>query len=293
MRITLKQLQVFVKTAQANSLTRGAEACYITQAAASMSLLQLEQHLGAPLFDRIGKRLQLNANGHTLLPKAINLLDQAHECESLLSSDSLPLKGTLNIAASTTIANYVLPIYLAEFKKNHPDVAFNLVIGNTEEIVNQVKTLQCDIGFIEGVCQESVINQAIWKDDSLAIICRRNHPLSKKKTVKKKDLLAYSWVVREPGSGTREVFERATTLHQELSVDITLNSSSAILNYVANSNCLAYLSHTILNSKINPKEICQLQVDGLTLKRHFYQLTHQDKYQSQLCSNFLACVSPT
>lgn len=161
--------------------------------------------LDTTLFDRVGKRMKLNDNGKNMLAKAIKILDEIEEFESF-SLNSNQLSGKIIIGASTTIANYVLPKYVAMFRKLHPDTDFEIISGNTKEIINSVESLNCDVGFVEGECNSKILETYLWAKDSLKIICRIDHPLTKKKNIKIKDLLEYDWAMREQGSGTFEIF---------------------------------------------------------------------------------------
>lgn len=287
MKITLRQLQVFAHTAKKNSLKQGAEACHITQAAASMALLELERNLGMMLFDRIGKRLQLNDNGKVLLPKAVATLDHAQEIESFVDSEHGDLAGTITIGASTSIGNYVLPRYIALFKTMYPEVLCKVFISNTEEVVKQIESMSLDVGLIEGVCHSDKIIEKRWLKDELKIICRGKHPLSKKETVKLSELSKYPWVMREGGSGAREIFTDALAHKIRMYKEVTLNSNEAIKNYVINSNCLAYVSHAVIGNEEQARSIKVLTVRGVNIVRDFHQIMHKDKYHTRLSQQFL------
>ncbi|AFJ42919.1 LysR substrate-binding domain-containing protein [Francisella orientalis] len=286
MRITLKQLQVFVNTAKSESISAGAEKCFISQAAASMSLSQLENMLDTTLFDRVGKRMKLNDNGKNMLAKAIKILDEIEEFESF-SLNSNQLSGKIIIGASTTIANYVLPKYVAMFRKLHPDTDFEIISGNTKEIINSIESLNCDVGFVEGECNSKILETYLWVKDSLKIICRIDHPLTKKKNIKIKDLLEYDWAMREQSSGTFEIFFNA--LEDKVSSikkAITLRSSEAIKQYIAYSDCLACISEVITTQALDTAKYCILETKELDLSRNFYKLLHEKKYHTALTQAF-------
>jgi DNA-binding transcriptional LysR family regulator len=178
MYISIKQLKIFVQTARNGSPSKAAKDCNITQAAASIALHQLKQNLATNLFDRAGKRLRLNNEGRELLNKAIAIIEQVDALKDFNSSNTLC--GNIKIGASTTIANYVLPQYIAKFRKMHPEVKFNLIIHNTDNIIDLVSKYEIDIGFIEGTCHKEKINLKKWREDKLSIICHKKHPLTKK-----------------------------------------------------------------------------------------------------------------
>ncbi len=288
MKITLKQLQVFVHTAKNSSLKQGAEQCCITQAAASMALVSLERQLEVTLFDRVGKRLQLNDNGKALLPKAVSTLDHASEVESFVDSRSGELAGVITIGASTSIGNYVLPRFIALFKMMCPNVYCRVFISNTEEVVNQIESMSLDMGLIEGFCQSDKVIEKPWLRDEIKIICQGKHPLTKKSVVRLADLSQYPWVVREGGSGAREIFADALAHKIQLRKEVTLNTNEAIKNYVINSNCLAYVSHAVIGNEERAKSLKVLKVRGVNIVRDFHQIIHKQKYQSELTQRFIA-----
>jgi DNA-binding transcriptional LysR family regulator len=288
MYISIKQLQIFVQTALKGSLSEAAADCNITQAAASIALNQLEQNLDTRLFDRAGKRLRLNSDGHELLNKATAIIEQVAELKEFNNSNML--RGNITIGASTTIANYILPQYIAKFKNIHPAVNFNLISHNTNKIVDLISNYEIDFGFIEGTCNKDNINIKKWRADALSIICHKKHPLNKKNKLTKEDLTKFNWVEREIGSGTKEIFDKAFSLRHLIRNEITLNSSEAIISYLTNNHtCLGYLSNSILATIAN-KHLVTLDVGNLNLARMFYIITNQNKKLNQRCQSFLNLV---
>ncbi len=287
MRLTLRQLEVFVQTAKNSSLKQGAEASHMTPSAASMSLVELERHLGVKLFDRVGKRLQLNEMGKAMLPKAVATLDHAMELQEFVGMHQQEVAGTVMIGASTSIGNYVLPKYIALFKMMYPSVHCKVFISNTEEVVNGIEALTLDIGLIEGFCHSAKITEERWLKDELKIICQGKHPLTKKESVKLADLSEYPWVMREGGSGAREIFTDELAHKINMTKEVTLNSFEAIKNYVIHSNCLAYVSHAVISNEEQARSIKVLKVKGVNIVRDFHQITHRDKYQTAVTQKFI------
>lgn len=281
MKFTLKQLQLFVNTAKYQSISKGAEACHITQAAASIALGQLEQALGAPLFDRVGKRLRLNCVGRDLLGQATAIVDRANAMQQFQEQTQAALTGSITIGASTTIANYVLPQKLARFKQQYANINIDVEIANTSSIIEKVLAFDVDFAYIEGFCKHPQIELTVWQQDQLEIICRNGHLLTQKKHLTRKDLKKYAWVMREPGSGTRAVFDNALCADELGGVEITLNSTEAIASYVCNSDCLGYVSSSYFMDAMRGQGLVRLKVAQLDLQRNFYMLMHESKYQSK------------
>jgi DNA-binding transcriptional LysR family regulator len=290
-KITLKQLQVFVSTAQTQSLSLAAERCFISQAAASMSLSQLESALDMKLFDRTSRQLKLNDNGFSLVVKASQVLDIAAEIESY-SDDATEISGKLIIGASTTIANCLLPKYIAKFRTLYPNVDIELVSGNTQDVINLIDILNCDIGFIEGICDKDNILTTVWRNDQLRIVCNSNHELTNNSEISINDAMKYEWAVRESGSGTADILMSSLTPKyvNKLKVAIVLNSSEAIKQYIMNSQSLACLSDTMLTTN---NEYTTIEIKGLDIKRSFYRLMHKTKYHSKLTRLFSEFIYDT
>ncbi len=281
MKVTLKQLYLFVNISKYNSVSKAAEACCITQAAASLSLSQLENSLNTSLFDRVGRRLHLNTHGEELLIKAVSIVDQAEAFEKYATGNTSCISGTIKIGASTTIANYILPKYIAKFRSPYPHVNFEITIANTETIIKKTECLDLDFGLIEGFCDKQNIIQTQWTEDSLNIICSKEHRLAKKRYVSTQDLLDCTWAIREKGSGCRDVFEKSLQLKKPLKSEVTLASSEAIVTYVSHSQCLGYVSSTVLKNNKHDNTIQILKIKNTQFKRDFYKIIHNKKHQTQ------------
>lgn len=286
MRISLKQLAVFDAVARLGSVSKAAEDISLSQSATSMSLGELEGHLGAPLFHRLGKRLSLNDYGRWLQPKVHQLLMQAKEIE--LSSKQGSLQGSLKIGASSTIGNYLVPSAIAAFVNKHPEVSIHLEIANTEQIVAGMQSLNFDIGLIEGPSHAPQLNTEIWKEDELVIFCSPTHALAKSNNVTAQDLANAQWILRELGSGTREVFSLATqSILMNPQVKLELGNSEAVKLAVKTGLGLGCLSNLAIQSELATGALVKLETAFINLKRNFFLIQRKDSYQSQLMKTFI------
>lgn len=288
MKITLKQLQVFTLTAKHSSISTAAKLIPITQAAASMSLAQLESALNQKLFDREGKKLTLNSAGNSILAKANAILDNVSEIESSIATKQ-NISGNLHIGASTTIANNILPKIISAFSKRYPDVSITLSALNTERCINDLLHYQVDISLIEGLTLNPHIETKPWLSDCLSVFCHPKHPLAKKRNIKLTDLEQYAWLMREDTSGTRQVFE-AALLKQPINLgNITvINSSLAIKNIIKeNPLALGCLSERVIANDIAQKKLVTLKIKEWDLQRYFCHARHKEKIYSQVSKLFL------
>lgn len=229
LRLTLRQLEVFAATAREGSTRAAAGRVARSQSAASAALADLEAALGAQLFDRIGRRLVLNENGRTLLPRAAAMIDDATDLQHLFSGEhAVPLR----VAASFTIGEYLLPERVAQWKATHPGSHLRMRVSNTDDVIDAVAGHEADIGFVEGARTHPDLLMRPWLSDELVVFAAATHPLATRK-VSIDELRSASWVVREPGSGTREATDRWLLEHLG-TVDIAyeLGSTEAIKRLV-------------------------------------------------------------
>ncbi len=293
MRITLKQLDVFSAVAREGSVTRASAWLNLTQSATSMALSDLETQLGAKLFDRVGRRLQLNELGARLLPLAQETVARASEIEDIASGDQ-PGVGRLRIGASLSIGNYLMPQLIGDYMKTHPDAEISLDVGNTRHVIEAVKQFTCDIGFIEGFCHEPDIDLLPWIEDELVIFAGQDHALAQQDKVSADDLAQAHWILREPGSGTREVFDNAVAGKlPTLKVRLELSHTEAIRRAVEAGIGLGCASRLTLQESLDQGRVKVLATPFLNLRRSLFILRHRNKYQTRGMQQFLStCGQP-
>ena len=216
MHLSLRQLQIFSAIAEAGTTTAAGEALGLSQSAVSAALGELESLLGMGVFDRIGRRLVLNGHGRALLPEARALLVGMDDIERrfrLGGAAGAPVRW--RVGASTTIGNYLLPSRIADLREGNGQAHVDLLIGNTREVSGAVQRLEVDIGLIEGPCHEPGLQASQWQDDELVIVYGQRHRQAAglHKGADMAQLRAACWLLREPGSGTREATEQALLPH--------------------------------------------------------------------------------
>lgn len=288
MRITLKQLEVFVAVAQSGSVTRAAGELTLTQSATSMALADFETQLNRKLFDRIGKRVLLNDYGRLLLPKAIDAIARLQEIESL-AVDSGPRVGNLRIGASSTIGNYLLPGLIGEFLRGFPEARIALDVGNTGQVIESIRHFHADVGFIEGYCHDPEVEVLPWWQDELVVFAAREHLLALQEAITLADLAAAEWVLREPASGTREVLDNALLGKiPRLHLRLELGNTEAIKRAVQAGVGIGCVSRLALADAFREGSLVELATPFLDLRRHFYILIHSQKYRTDGINRFLA-----
>lgn len=281
MRVTLRQLQIFLAIADHGSTTAAAVALPLSQSATSNALGELETLLGAPLFDRIGKRLQLNETGRALLDPARAALDAAEGIERDFGI-GLPGAGRrpparIRLGASTTIGNYLIPPRIAALQRDYPEAAVELRIGNTRSIVEAVLRREVDAGVIEGPAHEDTLEVEPWLEDPLVMVCAPTHPLVAQRCDRER-LRQTTWLLRETGSGTREAVEAAVLPHLgRFSQPMQLGSTEAIKQAAAVGLGVTCLSVSAVSDLMALGRLVELSTDLPPLRRTLFRVRHRDK----------------
>ena len=279
MRYTLRQLQVFLATARHGNVSKAADTLAMSQSAASSALKDLEAQFDIQLFDRIGKRLKINELGEYIQPKAEALLERAGELDEVLQMGGAP--GHLRVGATLTIGNYLAVGMIARFRDAFPHANVSLDVANTSQIVQQLVQYELDIGMIEGELQHPDLEISPWREDELVVFAPPGHPYAQLQAVTDEQLLNTPWVVREPGSGTRQTFDRAMAgILPELDIDLELQYTEAIKRAVEAGLGLGCLSRISLADAFRRGSLVPVKVPGRDFRRHLSLVLHRDKFRS-------------
>jgi DNA-binding transcriptional LysR family regulator len=291
MNLTFRQLEVFCAIARRGHVSRAAEDAGLTQSAASMALAELERQLGEQLFDRMGRRIVLNGNGRRLLPLASELLARAAELEQEFSADDRALSGELVIGASSTIGNYLMPRLIAAFCEKHPAVKVRLKVGNTQQIIASALAFELDIGFVEGLCNHPEMDISVWREDALIVFASPLDSLAIGQPLRLQELAAAPWVLREKGSGTRDIFERAIQkTNCALNIRFEFGQTEAIKQAVQSGMGISCLSRLALRENLENKTLVELPTPDLDLQRNLLQIKHHKKYRTRCIETFINFV---
>lgn len=279
MKYTLRQLEVFVAVSHFENVSHAAQALNMSQSACSSSLKDLETQFDVVLFDRIGKRLQTNEVGKLLRPKAEAILAQARELEDQLVKHEQV--GRLNIGATLTIGNYLCVNLINQFIKSDPNVQIRLEVANTTKIVHEILNFDIDLGMIEGEFHHPELHIVPWLDDQLVCFCAPNHPLASKQNLSLHDVQQAQWILREPGSGTRQTFDRAFHgLLPQLNIVLELQHTEAIKRAVESGMGISCLSRIALADAFQRSTLIPLTTPDFDLRRTLYLALHKQKYLS-------------
>lgn len=285
MNLTLRQLRLFESIARLGTLTRAANEQAISQSAASQALKELEGGLGYGLFHRVGRELVLSEAAQAVLPRVQQLLALA---DGLGDPSGAAMGGPLRLAASVTIASYLLPWLLARFLDRHPAVEPAVRISNTAGVMRELEQGWAHLGLIEGPAQHRQLQLTPWRTDRLVVFCRPDHPLVGQGPVSLGTLAQANWVVREEGSGTRRVLDDAAAkLGLPLKVALALNRQEAIKQSVKAGLGIGCLSELSVAQEVARGELCLLATP-LPLTRTFSLVSWPDERQPPLVRALLA-----
>lgn len=287
MHYTLRQLEVFLAVAATENISRAAEELSMSQSAVSGSLSDLESHFDIQLFDRVGKRIQMNELGRALRPRAQSLLEQATELEHALRRHTDI--GRLKIGATLTIGNYLAVELMARFMTEQAGAQITLEVANTAEIAHKVANFELDIALIEGELSHPDLEITPWMEDELVVFCAPSHPLATKSELVDDDLQSTTWILREAGSGTRQTFERAMHgLNSKLNVMLELQHTEAIKRAVEAGLGVGCISKVALKDAFKRGSLVPLVIPHRDLRRHFYFVVHRHKYRSAGITRWIA-----
>lgn len=273
------RLHVFRIAAEQLNFTQAARALHISQPAVTQHIKQLEAQYGQALFLRGPAGLALTPAGRVVYDHVVET-ESMHAAMAKRLQAGLPVvSGPLKLAASTTIAQYLLPRWLGRFQQTHPQVELDLRMGNTEEVIAALLARRVDLGLIEGLNNRRELKAERFFEDEIVIVAAPGHPLARQRGLSVADLAAAPCVLREPGSGTRDVAERALRRlkvdPRRLKVVLESSSSETIKGVVETGAGVGYLSRLALRHELARGTLVVLAVPGLKIKRWLQVLAPQ------------------
>ena len=288
------KLKVFYTVAIRLSFSKAAEELYITQPAITRHIKQIEAYFKQKLFERQGNRIALTLAGKHLLKHCKILFAQYDELDFEMNGLLKRTTGELNISASTTIAQYVLPKTLAKFHQNFPDVKMTMNSQNTVRVEQAILDRTIELGFIEGKSKNREIAYHSFMADEIVLVVSRGNPLIRKEEIGFEELCKLPLVLREQGSGTLQVvldaLEAKGVLYNDLTIEMQLGSSESIKSYLSDKKSAAFLSTNAILKELKNGELFIIDIKGLSIIRNFYYITLQG-HQSSLSTLFINFIT--
>ncbi|HYC44876.1 MAG TPA: LysR family transcriptional regulator [Burkholderiales bacterium] len=285
-----RRLQVFYTVAKQLSFTKAAEQLFMTQPAVTFQVKQLEEHFNTRLFDRSHGRIALTPAGRLVMDYAERVLALTEEMDTRVADLTGSIGGALSLGASMTIAEYILPKILGEFKAAHPEVQAHMTVANSETIVNRVADHTLDVGLIESPSYLPTLQIEVCCDDELVVICAPEHAIARRKSVRPQELVSLAWVRREPGSGTREFTDNylreCLISPEDLDVMMELGSPEAIKSVVETGLGIAVVSRATIVKEL---ELGLLVARPLAprLIRTLSMVYPKERFRSRLLTTFV------
>ena len=287
MKMTLRQMEIFLGVAHMKHLTKVAKKMDLSQSAVSMSIKELEGIIGYKLFDRINKKLVLNEKGRAFAEAISPLISKLNDIEKEFKNDEN--NGELLIGVSTTIADYLIPPIICQYMNSFPHVKVNLKTGNTRKIIEMIENGQVDLGFVEGNVDLTAMKQEIVGLDELIVVTGDKNLAKAQDEYYIDSLLGKQWILREEGSDTREVFlTHLGDLASQLNLFLELCHPESIKNMLIQSGkCLTCLPRISVMKELERNELYEIKIRNLKFERQFLLVYHKDKYKTSLLSKFI------
>ena len=285
-----RRLQVFHTVARQLSFTKAAEQLFMTQPAVTFQVKQLEEHFNARLFERSHGRIALTPAGELVLDYAERILGLSAELDKRVSELTGAVSGPLLLGCSMTIAEFILPRVLGEFKARHPQVQAHMTVANSETIENRVADHTIDLGLIESPSHLPGLHTEACCDDELVMICAPGYKLASLKSVTAKEIAGEPYISRESGSGTRQFadnyFRESGVAPEDLNIVMELGSPEAIKGVVETGIGVAIMSSATVTKELRLGSLVALPLEP-RLIRTLSLVYPREKFRSRLLSTFV------
>jgi len=284
-----RRLQVFYAVARQLSFTKAAEQLFMTQPAVTFQVKQLEEHFSTRLFERSHGKISLTPAGRLVMEYAEKILGISNELDKRIAELTGAVSGPLLLGASTTIAEFMLPQVLGEFKARYPQVQAHMSVANSETIENRVADHALDVGLIESPAHLSSVQAEVVCEDELVLICAPGHRLAGATSIQPREILGEPFVSREVGSGTREFTDQylrnCNVSPDDLNVIMELGSPEAIKGVVETGVGLAIMSRTRVVKERKLGLLTPVPLEP-RLIRNFSLVYPKEKFRSRLLTTF-------
>jgi DNA-binding transcriptional LysR family regulator len=285
-----RRLKIFHTVARLLNFTKAAEELHMTQPAVTFQIRQLEEQFNTRLFDRTHNKVTLTEVGKQLYSYSDRILKLYEEMTRKITEMTGDVSGAVTLGASTTIAEYMLPLLIGEFKNKFPEVMINLRESNTEEIVSMVENNDIDLGIVEGSVNNKNLIVEECKMDHLVVIMPNDHMLASEKRLRVEDFVSYPFISRELGSGTQEVITNYVEKHgngEDLNICFELSSPEAIKGAVEAGMGLSIVSRATIIKELKLGTLTAVELRP-SLERPFSFVRQRYKFKSRAADQLLS-----
>ena len=290
--IDFRHLETFCRLAELRSFSKTASDLFLTQPTVSGHILSLERSLSLRLFDRTGREVRLTKAGEVFLRYASKIISSRKDLLNALIDFSQGIRGELSLGASTIPGEYLIPKLMSDFKKDHPQFALFLKIADTKEIVQWVLQGHVEFGMIGSKLDHPSLHYEKYEEDEIIVVAPFGHFLTKKRKVDLSDLVKENWIMREEGSGTQMVVEKALRKKgkslKQFNGTIEMGSTSSLKEGVKAGLGLAFISKRAVEEELRKGLLSQVSIEGLDpIVRPFYIVSHRGRTLSPVGKKFL------
>ena len=285
----LNHLKVFGEVCSQNSITAAANKLYIAQPAVSQVIKEIEEHYKVKLFDRISRKLYLTESGKKLLFYANEIIALADETEQSLRDKDEAV--TIRVGASITLGTHYMCDYVDLFKQKYPKSDVRVYINSSKNIEAKILANELNFAVIEGVVHSPLIQCCKFESDKLVVICCPDHALLSCDNISMEQLFAEPFLLREIGSGTRELFDVFTQSHDYNITPVWESSSTlALINGVKKGIGISVLPYQLIKEHLNIGTVCCLNIGSINLRRDYYIIQHTKKHLNTLSNDFISMI---
>lgn len=287
--MTIRHLRIFVMVADCGTMSLAAEKMFLSQPTVSQAIRELEEHYGGLLFERLSKHLYITDLGDKLLGYAREVLRQFDYLEEqMLSKKQMKL---LRVGTSMTVGTCLLPDMVQRFKQMQEDVDIFACVNNTKVIEQKLMEAELDVALVEGQVKSPDLVVRPMIEDELVLVCAKNHPFAGMKRLYFCQLENQKFVMREKGSGTRELFEKDLEKHRvKVNVAWEVVGTEAIKHAIIKDNCLSVIAYRLVEEEVSSGEMYLFREENNRWKRSFDLVYHKDKFINEGILSFIDCL---
>ena len=278
--MTIRHLRIFAAVVDCGTMHAAAQKLYLSQPTITQAVKELEEHYGCLLFERYGRRLMITPAGQELLGYARELLSLYERMEQSMRQEAG--RKLLRVGATAILAEQLLVPMISAFERQNPEVRVEVLVDNTQVIVEKILSSELDFGLVEGTVNSADLLSRPVLEDELVLICGAGHPFAARESVPLADLEGQAFVLREPGSGTREQLEAALKSRGiTVRAKWVCHSADSILEAVAQGQGLSVLSRRLAEQALSTKKLRILPLRDAELCRTFNLVYHRNKFLSE------------
>lgn len=286
------KLKIFKTVADLKSISKAAQMLFMSQPTITLQIKKIENYLGLTLFNRKKNNLELTRQGERLYEYAERILKEYTALEEEIKRLNIAYKDVLMLASSSTIGDFLLPKILPSFLEKNNNVRLNLFTGNSKEVEEGILSKVFNLGLIEDSINSNKLDKKEFYEDEIILIASAKNPIPR--TIELEDINRYPLIMREVGSGTRNVVENSLGI--KLNPVMEISSSRAIVKLVENSGYISFVSKLIASEMSDCSLIKEVRIEGITIKRYFSIITQKNVRLStieRMFYNFIAKIQKT